>query len=458
MVQVWSTVEHRLMQHWDLDGCSGLTHLIYSRGCVWAAAANGSLYIFDAKAKLPLIELRVHTDNIRCLRTVGKEYMISCGASKDGSLAVMLNLPRGRHTQSSILPARASYTGGTDTFMSYDRYGFLQLSSYETEEPVLSDNELVASLPEDHQQDLARQDLKLLASSMAWEQYFLESAQSTGADGDATDYPSFQRTAENRRRIHEGVPDKFRQRVWTKLINTWVGKERATLHRDYYSQICDLNNKLYPQPPIQFLKQVNLDLHRTFPTNKYFHEDGHAINKLRRVLIAFMRHTPKVGYCQGFNFIAGFALLFLSEEMAFWCMCALINYIVPQGYFVDPMTDSRADQPVLRDLIRTHLPDMDAVLNEHHFDLSLISFNWFFTLFVEIVPTEVTLRIWDVLLYEGDMILFKAAFGLVEFAGKLIGGLDSNSNGDSPGEVRSPSFDQFAVRFDCLENRGFARV
>ena len=33
---------------------------------------------------------------------------------------------------------------------------------------------------------------------------------------------------------------------------------------------------------------------------------------------------------------------------------------------------------------------MDAILTEHHFDLSLISFNWFFTLYVETVPTEVS--------------------------------------------------------------------
>lgn len=65
--------------------------------------------------------------------------------------------------------------------------------------------------------------------------------------------------------------------------------------------------------------QIELDLHRTFPFNKFFSgENATGITKLRRVLVAFSRHNPKVCYCQGFNFVAGFALIFLKEEQAFW--------------------------------------------------------------------------------------------------------------------------------------------
>jgi hypothetical protein len=39
---------------------------------------------------------------------------------------------------------------------------------------------------------------------------------------------------------------------------------------------------------------------------------------LRRVLNAFALHNPQVAYCQGFNFIAGFWLLFTPEEVSFW--------------------------------------------------------------------------------------------------------------------------------------------
>lgn len=122
-------------------------------------------------------------------------------------------------------------------------------------------------------------------------------------------------------------------------------------------------------------------------------------------------------YCQGFNFIAGFALLFLSEEMAFWCVVTLIGTIMPDGYFTDPMTGvilirhpflvctrkfepndplvtalaviiiqelkfflfflrvhsaSRADQPILRDIVMNHIPQLSEVLEIHQFDLSLV--------------------------------------------------------------------------------------
>lgn len=42
------------------------------------------------------------------------------------------------------------------------------------------------------------------------------------------------------------------------------------------------------------------------------------VKKLQEVLQAFTIHNPNIGYCQGMNFIAGMALLFLDKEDAFW--------------------------------------------------------------------------------------------------------------------------------------------
>ena len=43
-----------------------------------------------------------------------------------------------------------------------------------------------------------------------------------------------------------------------------------------------------------------------------------GIKSLRRVLNAFSVHNPRIKYCQGFNFVAAFWLLFVPEEMCFW--------------------------------------------------------------------------------------------------------------------------------------------
>lgn len=66
-------------------------------------------------------------------------------------------------------------------------------------------------------------------------------------------------------------------------------------------------------------EQIELDLLRTMPLNRCFSDlKASGICKLRRVLGALSRHPRGAGYCQGFNFIAAFALMFLEEEQAFW--------------------------------------------------------------------------------------------------------------------------------------------
>lgn len=47
------------------------------------------------------------------------------------------------------------------------------------------------------------------------------------------------------------------------------------------------------------LFQIELDLRRTLPNNKYFEEESsEGIPKLRRILLAYSYHNPVIGYCQ----------------------------------------------------------------------------------------------------------------------------------------------------------------
>ena len=47
------------------------------------------------------------------------------------------------------------------------------------------------------------------------------------------------------------------------------------------------------------VQQIEMDIHRTMPNNVFFGGNGPGILKLERVLIAFARHNPTIGYCQG---------------------------------------------------------------------------------------------------------------------------------------------------------------
>ena len=100
------------------------------------------------------------------------------------------------------------------------------------------------------------------------------------------------------------------------------------------------------------------------------------LQQLRRVLVGFSWHNPAVGYCQGLNMVAATALLLLDEEMAFWLLVAVVEHILPKGYYTPGLTASQADQRVLKDLIAERMPKLSAHLEKHKIDLELVTFNW----------------------------------------------------------------------------------
>ncbi|MCQ2818477.1 MAG: TBC domain-containing protein [archaeon] len=61
-------------------------------------------------------------------------------------------------------------------------------------------------------------------------------------------------------------------------------------------------------------KIIKLDLPRTFP-NETFFQSKENLDKLHRILIAYSRRNALVGYCQGFNFLAGRILQIMIDEV-----------------------------------------------------------------------------------------------------------------------------------------------
>ena len=90
-------------------------------------------------------------------------------------------------------------------------------------------------------------------------------------------------------------------------------------------------------------------------------------------------------------------------------------------------------QAVLRELLPQKLPRLSAHLDLHSIDVTLITFNWFLTLFIDAMPTEVcrstltsyscslfctfvqsALRILDCFLMEGTKVLFRVGLGVLK--------------------------------------------
>ncbi|XP_059781125.1 TBC1 domain family member 2A isoform X3 [Balaenoptera ricei] len=272
----------------------------------------------------------------------------------------------------------------------YDEYGFLTVPNYEVE-----DLRLLAKI-----QALEVHSHHLLAHE-AVEQPLRER---WAALGELAPSPEIKQL------LRAGVPSEHRPRVWKWLVRLRVqhlqgpGRYQELLSR---GQACK-----HPAA-----RQIELDLNRTFPSNKHFTCPASSFpDRLRRVLLAFSWQNPAIGYCQGLNRLAAIALLVLDEEeSAFWCLVAIVETIMPADYYSKTLLASQVDQRVLQDLLSEKLPKLMAHLGQRRVDLSFITFNWLLVVFADSLISNILLQVWDAFLYEGTKVVFRYALAIFKY-------------------------------------------
>nr|XP_024661680.1 TBC1 domain family member 2A-like [Maylandia zebra] len=114
--------------------------------------------------------------------------------------------------------------------------------------------------------------------------------------------------------------------------------------------------------------------------------------------------------------LAALALLVLqSDEDAFWCLVAVVEAIMPQDYYTKNLVASQADQRVLKDFMAEKLPRLASHFEDHNIDVSLVTFNWFLVVFVESLPSDILMPLWDAFLYEGTKVIFRYTLALFKY-------------------------------------------
>ncbi|XP_047325829.1 TBC1 domain family member 8B-like [Impatiens glandulifera] len=231
--------------------------------------------------------------------------------------------------------------------------------------------------------------------------------------------------------IQGGVPMSLRGELW----QTFVGVKTRRVEKYYQDLLVpeskpincvehaeadhDKMSTIESTPmPEKWKCQIEKDLPRTFPGHPALDEDGR--NALRRLLTAYARHNPSVGYCQAMNFFAGLLLLLMPEENAFWTLMGIIDDYF-EGYYSEEMIESQVDQLVLEELVRERFPKLVHHLDYLGVQIAWVTGPWFLSIFMNVLPWECVLRIWDVLLFEGNrVILFRITLALMELYGPAL--------------------------------------
>jgi small G protein signaling modulator 3 len=188
-------------------------------------------------------------------------------------------------------------------------------------------------------------------------------------------------------------------------------------------------------------KQIEKDLTRIMPSNFCFAtHTGTGIPRLRRILRAIAWMFPDIGYCQGTGVIVASLLLFLEEEECFWLMATIVEDLLPASYYSSNLLGIQADQRVIQTLLTNYLPTVDEKLKQHDIEVSLISYQWFLTLFASVVHMKILLRILDWFFCDGSIILFQITLGMIKIKEGEILELENsaqifNALSDIPGGI-----------------------
>ena len=135
---------------------------------------------------------------------------------------------------------------------------------------------------------------------------------------------------------------------------------------------------------------------------------------LRRVLLAYVAHSRGLGYCQALNYVGGMLLLLteMREELAFFLLIHLADRCVVD-FYSKYMNGIRLEQRVFEDYFRATLPTLAAHLDRSGLPLSIVTTNWFMCLYVNTLPAETLLRVWDLVLLEEPTVLVRVGVALL---------------------------------------------
>lgn len=190
--------------------------------------------------------------------------------------------------------------------------------------------------------------------------------------------------------------------------------------------------------------QVEKDVRRSLPCHPVTEHEAGA-EALRSVLLAYAEHNPSTGYCQGMNFVAALLLLFLDEADALDALVCLVDGVL-EGYFTDDLEGMQCDAGVVRELLHSHYAAAAARLDALGVDVACVVPQWLMCAFVNSLPWETTLRLWDVLLYEQDRtVLFRASLALFEPHARAL------SRAQSSGDALTTLMGMAPAAFDASE-------
>jgi len=217
-------------------------------------------------------------------------------------------------------------------------------------------------------------------------------------------------------RVWKGVPERFRGRLWSILLDLEKIKQEQ---QGKYEEMKEFARRFSPE-----IRQIDLDVNRTYRDHIMFRERYNTRQQdLFHVLAAYSMFNSEVGYCQGMSQIAALLLMYLnSEEDAFWALSQLMaspKYNM-HGFFIPGFPKLIRFQEQHDKILHKKLRRLQKHLIANSIDTGIYTLKWFFQCFLDRIPFSISIRIWDLYLLEGECILLAMAFTILKLHRKTL--------------------------------------
>lgn len=212
--------------------------------------------------------------------------------------------------------------------------------------------------------------------------------------------------------VTKGLPNSFRWKIWMICANI-------------NSPILESNFLSYFDMHLDEIteKQIRKDISRSNSNKCDLNSDNsNKKESLYKLLKAFANNDKEIGYCQGMNFIASLILEIsdFNEIESFYLMQSLFsntfsNHLGIRGFFANDFPLLHFYIYVFDELFKTELTDLYM-----HFQSMILPYDcwltrWFLTLFTLLLPSSITVRIWDCIFVHGINFIIKFSISLLDF-------------------------------------------
>ena len=154
------------------------------------------------------------------------------------------------------------------------------------------------------------------------------------------------------------------------------------------------------------VRQIELDLKRTYPDEQYFNsKEGE--NSLRRVLIAYCKYDANLGYVQGMNYIVAALLWHCTEVDAFWIFVGLMEKHELRDTYLPRFPGLSKHCQIIQLLTLEQLPDLHRHFAQFDVQCKMYATEWCFSLFGSVVPANEMVSVLDNFFRKGWIFFYK---------------------------------------------------